>query len=140
MFRKLDPKKYRDNPVMIAQYLTESFDKNEMHVVLDAIKAILQVQNVTALSEVTGMRRDALYRTFGGKADPLFSTILKLFAGLDVRLAALPLPPRERPPRPKLGRPPSRKQETSAKTAKRQAARKRLLKVRTRANKSTGVR
>jgi probable addiction module antidote protein len=104
--KRLDPLEYRDNPTAIAQYLTEAFAKNDLRLALEALKAVLQAQNVTALSEVTGLRRDSLYRTLRGKADPLFSRILTLFAGLDVRFAVEPLPAKKKPARPKLGRPP----------------------------------
>ena len=93
--KKLDPKKYRDNPIAIAHYLTDAFDKNDLSVVLGAIQSIVRA------------RRDNLYRTFRGNADPLFSRILNLLAGFDVRFTVQPLPPSEKPPRPKLGRPPS---------------------------------
>jgi probable addiction module antidote protein len=132
---KLDAKKYRDNPAAIAQYLTEVFEKNDLGVAVHGIRSVMGAQNVQALSEITGMRRDALYRTFKGKANPLFGRILTLFAGLDVRIVVHPLPPKERPPRPKLGRPPSGKQKISAQKAKRQAAHKRSQKAIARANK-----
>jgi probable addiction module antidote protein len=106
--KKLDPERYRDNPTAIAEYLTESFEKNDLHTALVAMQAVLRAQNVQALSEATGLRRDNLYRTFRGNADPLFSRILTLLEGLDVRITVQPLPPKEKPPRPKLGRPPFR--------------------------------
>jgi probable addiction module antidote protein len=127
--KKLDPKKYRDNPGAIAEYLTEAFEKNDLGTALRAIQSVMQAQNVQALSEVSGLRRDSLYRSFRGKADPLFSRVLSLFAGLDVRIAMQPLQPREKPPRPKLGRPP----RTRGLKTKRQAARERSLKALARA-------
>jgi probable addiction module antidote protein len=129
---KLDPKKYRDNPVAIAQYLSEVFEKNDLETAIIGIKSVLAAQNVQALSEITGMRRDALYKTFRGKSNPLFGRILTLFAGLDVRFVVHPLPPKEKPPRPKLGRRPSGEKKATRK-AKRQAAIKRSLKVLARA-------
>jgi probable addiction module antidote protein len=102
----LDPKKFRGNPIAIAQYLTEAFEKRDLVGILDAIKFIMQAQNVTELAELTGMRRDGLYKTFGHpKKDPQLSRVLSLFEGLDVRIAVKPLRPRKKPPRPKLGRP-----------------------------------
>jgi probable addiction module antidote protein len=105
--KKLDPKKYRDSPTAIAEYLTEAFEKNEIEVILRAIQSVMQAQNVQELSEVTGLRRDNLYRTFRGEADPLFSRVLTVLAGLNVRFVLQPLPAREKPARPKSGRPPS---------------------------------
>jgi probable addiction module antidote protein len=114
----LDPQKLRDNPIAIAEYLTEAFEKSELSGILDAIKSVMQAQNVKELAEVTGMRRDGLYKTFGGsKKDPQLSRVLSLFAGLDVRFVVKHLPAKEKPPRPKLGRPLSsskRRRETSS--------------------------
>jgi probable addiction module antidote protein len=106
----------RKNPPAIAEYLTEIFEKNDLCSILDAIKFVVQAQNVKALAESTGMRRDGLYKTFGGRKDPQLGRILRLFEGLDVRIVVKPLPARERPPRPKLGRPlssPKRRRESS---------------------------
>jgi probable addiction module antidote protein len=97
----------RDNPPAIAAYLTEIFEKNDLSGILDAIKFVMQSQNVKALAETTGMRRDGLYKTFDGRKDPQLSRILKLFEGLDVQIVVKPLPAKQRPPRPAFGRPPS---------------------------------
>jgi len=101
----LDSKKLRGNPIEIARYLTEAFEKNDLCGILDAIRFVMQAQNVTELAEITGMRREGLYKTFSRKKDPQLSRILSLFEGMDVRIAVKPLPARAKPPRPKLGRP-----------------------------------
>jgi probable addiction module antidote protein len=102
----LESKKFRDNPTAIAAYLTEAFGKNDLVCILNAIKYVMQAQNVKELAEITGMRRDGLYKTFGsGKKDPQLSRVLNLFDGLDIRIVIEPLPARDKPPRPKLGRP-----------------------------------
>ena len=104
--KKLDPNHYHDNPCAIAEFLSEALKTNKLHSILDAIKSVLLAQNVTALSEATGIRRESLYRSFSGKVDPPLSRVLSLFDGLDVRLEVKPLVARkERPPRPKPGRP-----------------------------------
>ena len=89
----------------IADFLNAAFEKNRLQDVVQALKVVMQSQNVKALSENTGMRRDGLYKTFNGKKDPQLSRILKLFEGLDVRIVVEALPPKAKPPRPKLGRP-----------------------------------
>jgi probable addiction module antidote protein len=100
-----DPAKLRENPTAIAGYLTEAFDKNDLGAVVLAINSVMRAQNVVALAEATGLRRDLLYKTFGGKHNPQLGRVMELFAGLDVRLVVKPLKPKEKPPRPKLGRP-----------------------------------
>ena len=107
--KRLDRNKYRENPHAIAKYLTEAFEKNDLNGILDAIRSVMKAQNVKALSEAIGIRRDGLYKTFGGTGglrDPQLSRLLRLFEGLDVRIEIEPLPVQKRPARPKLGRPP----------------------------------
>jgi probable addiction module antidote protein len=120
--RRLDPAHYRDNPAAIAEYLTEAFEKNDLDGILNAIKFVMKAQNVKALSEAIGIRRDGLYKTFGGTGglkDPQLSRLLRLFEGLNVRIVVKPLPVRQRPSRPKLGRPlsSSKRRSESSETA-----------------------
>jgi probable addiction module antidote protein len=106
--RRLDPAHFRGNPAAIAEYLTEAFDKNDLEGTLDAIKSVMKAQNVKALSEAIGIRRDGLYKTFAGTSgvrDPQLSRLLRLFEGLNVRIVVKALPVPQRSPRPKLGRP-----------------------------------
>jgi probable addiction module antidote protein len=113
-----DPVKYRDNPAAIAAYLTDAFDKNDLSAVVLAINTMMRAQNVQALAQATGLRRDLLYKTFGGSTGgPRLSRVMELLAGLDVQLIVKPLTPKPKAPRPKLGRPLS-----SSKSAEEQSS------------------
>ena len=100
-----DPAKFRENPKAIAAYLTEAFDKNDLGAVVLAINSVMRAQNVLALAEATGLRRDLLYKTFRGTVNPQLGRVMELFAGMDVQLVVKPVTPKPKPPRPKLGRP-----------------------------------
>ena len=101
-----DPKQFRDNPAAIAEHLTCALATDDLPTILAAIRDVLRAQNVSALSRATGLRRDRLYRTFGGEIDPDFSRILKVLEGLDVQLTVKPRKVvKPKPPLPKLGRP-----------------------------------
>ena len=100
-----EPSMLRENPTAIADYLTEAFDKNDLGSVALAINSVMRAQNVVALAKATGLRRDRLYKTFGGDVDPRLGRVMELFAGLDVQLVVKPVTPKPKPPRPKLGRP-----------------------------------
>ena len=102
---EFDPGRYRDNPAAIAMYLTEKFAENDFLEILRSINRVMRAQNVQAIAREAGLRRDRLYKTFGGEIDPQLGRVMALFDGLGVRLAVTPLPPKKRPPRPKLGRP-----------------------------------
>jgi probable addiction module antidote protein len=99
-------KDLRDNPVAIAKHLNKAFATKDLRFILEAIKIAMRAQNVLALAGSTGLRRDRLYHTFNGEVNPQLGRVMELFAGLDVRLTVKPVAPKEKPPRPKLGRPP----------------------------------
>ena len=97
--------RFRDNPEAIALYLTEALAKNELEPVLKALNQILVGQNVMAVAREAGMRRDKLYKTFGGRVDPTLGRVLALLRAMNVGLVAVPGLPTPAPSRPKLGRP-----------------------------------
>ena len=106
----LDSAKFRENPTAIAAYLTEAFDKNDLGAVVLAINSVMRAQNVLALAEASGLRRDLLYKTFrGSTSNPRLGRVMELLAGMDVQLVVKPLTPKPKAPRPKLGRPLSTK-------------------------------
>ena len=101
--------RFRDRPDMIASYLTDAFAENDLECATLALNHVLRAQNVQAIAREAGLRRDKLYRTFGGKVDPQLGRLLKLFAALNVRFEVVPMPERPVPARPRLGRPPKKK-------------------------------
>ncbi|MBR1363433.1 helix-turn-helix domain-containing transcriptional regulator [Bradyrhizobium ottawaense] len=80
----------RDNPAAISAYLTEKFAENEISEARTALSVVMKAQNVQILARDAGLRRDALYRTFGGRIDPQLSRILKMFAAMNVRACVAP--------------------------------------------------
>ena len=106
MQKSSDPSRFRDNPSEIASYLTEVFADDNFPTILAALSIVLRAQNVSALSRVTNLRRDRLYKTFGGSIEPDFRRVLKLLEGLDVKIVVVPREtPKPKPDLPKLGRP-----------------------------------
>ena len=85
-------KKYRDNPELISNCLKEA----------------LASDDVAALAEETGLRRENLYRMFRGTRDPTVGNTMKVLAALGVRFLVEPRTSiNPKPSRPKLGRPKS---------------------------------
>jgi probable addiction module antidote protein len=97
--------RFGDNPEAIAICLTESLATNELEPVLKALNQILIGQNVRAIAREAGINRATLYDSFGGKSNPSLRRVLAFLGALNVRLVAVPGPPRPTPPRPQLGRP-----------------------------------
>lgn len=81
----------RDNPAGISFYLTEIFRENDIVIAREALRVVMRSQNVQILARDAGMRRDALYRTFGGRIDPQLTRVLKLFDAMDVEAGIMPI-------------------------------------------------
>jgi len=94
--KKPHPKGLRDNPAAIAEYLNKALAKNDLQSILQALKFVVRAQNVMALAELTGMRREALPE-LSGHASPPIDRVLGLLAGLGVGLVAQPLRKRTKP-------------------------------------------
>lgn len=82
---------YHDNPAAIAAYLSETLQENDAPKARAALSIVLRAQNVQILARDSCLRRDTLYRTFGGRIDPRLSRVLKLFDALDVRACVIPV-------------------------------------------------
>ncbi|WP_456822157.1 addiction module antidote protein [Bradyrhizobium sp. USDA 4502] len=93
------------HPTSIAHYLDRSFERNNLNEAVCALKTVTRAQNMSALARASGIPRETLYKSFGGKVDPQLGRIVKLFAAFGVSFTVAALPPRRRSARPKLGRP-----------------------------------
>ena len=103
---ELTPSDLRDNPLNIAEHLNKAFATDDFALIFKALNEVMRAQNVSALSRVTGLRRDRLYKTFGGDIDPDFSRVLKLLEGFDVQVTIVPRKDKKpKPSQPALGRP-----------------------------------
>lgn len=103
---EFDPNDLRDNPLNISAHLNKAFETDDFAMIFRALNEVMRAQNVSALSRATGLRRDRLYKTFGGDIDPDFSRVLKLLEGFDVQITIKPREVKKaKPPLPKLGRP-----------------------------------
>ena len=104
-----NPKKYRDNPTLISQALNGALASDNVAVFAFALGKVMRDQNVLALSQETGLRRENLYRMFTGTRDPTLGNTMKMLAALGVRFVVEPRnSAKPKPPRPKLGRPKSK--------------------------------
>ena len=86
---------FRDNPAAIASYLTEKMKENDFDAARTGLSLVMQAQNVQMLARDAGLRRDTLYRTFGGRIDPQLSRILRLFDALNVQARVVRADPSE---------------------------------------------
>jgi probable addiction module antidote protein len=85
--------KYRDNRTMIAKYLNASIATGKASVVTEAIGNVMRAKGMSEFSKL-GVRREGLYRSFGGKMSPRFKTVFDVLAVLDIQIVARKRPSR----------------------------------------------
>lgn len=88
--KSFDPAEYLDSPEVIAAYLTEAFETEDVAYISKAIGAVARSQGMTAVAEKTGLSRENLYRALGGDAKPEFGTVIKVLHALGIDLIAKP--------------------------------------------------
>jgi probable addiction module antidote protein len=88
--RAFDAAEYRDDPKMIAKYLNLALATGDAALITKAIGDMVRAQGMTRFSQKAGLRRDGLYRTFGGEIRPAFATVVEVLIALGVQLEAKP--------------------------------------------------
>ena len=83
-----DPAKYRDNPMMIAEYLNDALATEDPVLVNVAIGNMVRAQGMSKFSRKVGLRRDSLHRAFRGEVNPGFDTVLKVLLALEIQIVA----------------------------------------------------
>ena len=87
----VDAAEYCDNPQAIAQYLNDACSTQDPVVIAKAIGDMIRAHGVTEFSERARMRRESLYRSFGGKTNPPFASVVQVLVALDVQLRVEPI-------------------------------------------------
>ncbi len=85
-----DAAEYLDSPEMIAAYLTEALESEDMAVIAMAIGAVARAKGMSSVAEKAGLSRENLYRALGGDAKPEFGTVMKVLHALGISLVAQP--------------------------------------------------
>jgi probable addiction module antidote protein len=85
-----NPAKYRNNPKLIAKYLTDALASGDAAFTTRAIGNLARAHGMGAIAEEANVDRAGLYRSFRGDMDPAFSTVLKVLTALGVQLVAKP--------------------------------------------------
>ena len=88
--RTFEVAKYRNNPKMIAKYLNHALATGDAILITKAIGDMIRAQSVTRVSQMVGLRRDSLYRSFRGHTGARFETVIKAIVALNIQLVAKP--------------------------------------------------
>jgi probable addiction module antidote protein len=86
-----DAAKCRDDPRAVARYLNDALSTGDSVVITKAIGKMIRAQGTTKISERAGLRRESLYRTFGGERNPKLGWVITVLQALQIHLVAKPI-------------------------------------------------
>jgi probable addiction module antidote protein len=85
-----NPFDYMESQEEINDFLRECLEDDDPAVFVSALGHLVKKHGVTDVSEVTGLSRESLYKTFNGKTQPKWSTIFKVTHAIGLNLAISP--------------------------------------------------
>jgi len=91
--KKFDPAEHLKTPEAIAAYLEEAIEIGDPAFIVDALGVIARSKGMTEVARSTGLGRESLYKALRKDGNPKFSTVLRVFDAVGLRLSVKPLPP-----------------------------------------------
>lgn len=85
-----DASRFLDSEEMIAEFLSQVLEDNDMDLLLSALNAIARAKGMALLAKETGLSRESLYKALQIGSHPRFETISLVISALGLRLQAVP--------------------------------------------------
>ncbi|MFO1269427.1 MAG: addiction module antidote protein [Rubrivivax sp.] len=88
--RRFDAAEYLKDEADIAAYVAAALAENDPPTLAAALGAVARARGMTQLAATTGIAREALYRALSADGNPSLDTLLRVIAGLGLRLDVRP--------------------------------------------------
>lgn len=75
----------------ISNYLEACFEDGDPQLITHSLGVIAKARGMTQLAKDTGISREGLYKALTDNGNPEFSTVLKVFKALGLRLSLRPI-------------------------------------------------
>ena len=86
----VDPARWLDSPEAIASYLDEAVAGGDARYVAHCLGQVAKVVGMGKIAGMTGLNRQALYRSLSGDMSPRVDTLLAVLRALGMRLHISP--------------------------------------------------
>ena len=84
--RVFDAASYIETPDDVAAYLNVILEEEGPSALVEAIGTVARSEGMTRIAELTGLKREGLYRSLGVGGNPSFATICKVLEACGLRL------------------------------------------------------
>ncbi len=88
---KWDSAEYLKTELDINNYLEACFEDGDPQLITHALGVIARARGMSQLAKDTGISREGLYKALTDNGNPEFSTVLKVFKALGLRLSLRPI-------------------------------------------------
>ena len=75
-----------DSDERIAAYIEAALEENDASLIAAALGDIARAKGMSEIARQTGLGRESLYKALSPEGNPEFSTVLKVFRALGLRL------------------------------------------------------
>ena len=88
--KKFDPANHLGTPEAIAAYIEEAIAIGDPAFIVDALGVVARSKGMAAIARSTGLGRESLYKALRKDGHPEFSTVLRVFDAVGLRLSVEP--------------------------------------------------
>lgn len=84
-----NPFEFMDTQEEINEFLMECYQDEDPNTFVTALGQLVKLHGVTKVAEQSGLNRESMYKTFNGKTQPKWDTVVRVLKTLHVNLSFL---------------------------------------------------
>ncbi|MCI2285484.1 putative addiction module antidote protein [Colwellia sp. MSW7] len=84
---EFNPFEFMDTQEEINEFLMECYQDEDPNTFVTAPGQLVKLHGVTGVAEQSGLNRESMYKTFNGKTQPKWDTIVRVLKTLHVNLS-----------------------------------------------------
>lgn len=85
-----DISEYLDNEEIIAEYLSQILEENDIGLLYSAIGHIAKAIGMSKIATDSGLGRESLYKALNEDAQPRFDTVMKVLKAMNIQMKFAP--------------------------------------------------
>jgi probable addiction module antidote protein len=84
---EFNPFEFMETQEEINEFLMECYQDEDPNTFVTALGQLVKLHGVTRVAEQSGLNRESMYKTFNGKTQPKWDTIVRVMKALHVNMS-----------------------------------------------------
>jgi probable addiction module antidote protein len=84
---EFNPFEFMDTQEEINEFLMDCYQDEDSTTFITALGQLVKLHGVTSVAEQSGLNRESMYKTFNGKTQPKWDTVVRVMKTLHVNLS-----------------------------------------------------